>query len=369
MPSPWSKQPLKFLYFFFIVPATMASLAYIVACGIFRGLRPDHSWSFKKAALVQLVKNVFLRHLCALRLPSPLSLEPGSEGGRFVIIQPAKEAQGTGPVDDTEIKPTKLGGTWTPALVQKPNEVLVALHFHGGAYVMGDGRDADTGFIAQNLLKNTPCTHVLTPQYRLSNNPGGRFPAALQDALSAYSYLLSDVGIPASNIILSGDSAGANLAIAMLRYIADHGSQIGLPWPKTALLWSPWVEVATALDPQTMESHRNYSTDYLHSAFGNWGAEALTGLGVISAEDPYLSPLRKPFHIQVPIWVQTCGKEVFYDDNVQFVEDFRGAGTEVELYVEEDAPHDVIMMGARIGFEPEAERCAAKAGEFLKQTA
>ncbi|KAM0328886.1 hypothetical protein ACHAQA_005302 [Verticillium albo-atrum] len=369
MPSPWSNQPLKLLYFLFIVPATLTSLTYAVASGLFRGLRPDPSWSFKKAALVQLVKDVFLRHLCALRPPAPLSLEPGSEGDRFVVIQPAKEAQITGPVDDAEIKPAKLGGTWTPALLQQPNSALVVLHFHGGAYVMGDGRDADTGFIAQNLLQNTPCTHVLTPQYRLSNNLGGRFPAALQDGLSAYSYLLNDVGIPASNIVFSGDSAGANLAIAMLRYIANHGSQTGLPWPKAALLWSPWVEVASALDPHNMESHRNYSTDYLHSAFGNWGAEALTAFGAISAEDPYLSPVRKPFHIKVPVWVQTCGKEVFYDDNVRFVEGFRGVGTDIDFYVEDDAPHDVIMMGARIGFEQEAKKCAVKAGEFLKRIA
>ncbi|EGY23481.1 alpha/beta hydrolase fold-3 [Verticillium dahliae VdLs.17] len=216
MPSPWSKQPLKILYLLFIVPATLLSLTYAVASGIFRGLRPDPSWSFRKAASVQLVKDVFLRHLCALRSPAPLSLQPGSEGDRFVLIPPAKEAQITGPADDAEIRPAEIGGTWTPAPVGQQKGLLVVLHFHGGAYVMGDGRDADTGFIAENLLQNTPCTHVFTPQYRLSNNPGGRFPAALQDALSAYSYLLNDVGISASNIVFSGDSAGANLAIAML---------------------------------------------------------------------------------------------------------------------------------------------------------
>ncbi|KAI6749388.1 hypothetical protein HG530_015227 [Fusarium avenaceum] len=369
MPSPWSKQPLRLLYLLFIVPATLTSVAYVVASGIFRGLRPDPTWPFQKSAAVLFVKQIFLRHLCALRMPAPLSMEPGSEGDRFVVIPPAKEAQITGPASDAEIKPAQLGGTWTPAPSRQINNMLVLLHFHGGAYVMGNGRDADTGFVAQTLLQNTPFTHVFTPQYRLSNNPGGRFPAALQDGLSAFSYLVNDLGIPATNIVLSGDSAGANLAIAMLRYIANYGPQTGLPWPKAALLWSPWVDVASALDPRNMESHRNYSTDYLHSAFGNWGAEALTGFGAVSAEDPYLSPVRSPFHIGVPVWVQTSGKEVFYDDNVRFVKAFREMGTNVDFYVEEDAPHDIIMMGARIGFVEEAKRCAVKAGEFLKRIA
>ncbi|KAH7129725.1 alpha/beta hydrolase [Dactylonectria estremocensis] len=371
MSSYWAKQPFTFLYIVFLVPVQVVVLvSRILVAGLFRGHRPDPAWSFSKSSAVLFVKEGFLRHLCAVRPSAPLSLKPGSEGDRFDLIPPAESGQITGLADDSEIKPAQIGGTWTPASVKRTQQnqhqdLLVALHFHGGAFVMCEGRDADSGFIARSILDNTRCTNVFAPQYRLSNNPDGRFPAALQDCISAYSYLLNHMGIPSSKIILSGDSAGGNLVIALLRYIAENGSQTGLPWPNSVLLWSPWVDVASALDPRIIETHPNYVTDYLHSSFVNWGAEALTELGTVSAENPYISPIRSPFKIEAPVWVQVSGKEVFYDDIMQFARNMRSVGTEIDVYIEKDAPHDIIMMGQRVGFEKEAMTCAIKAGDFL----
>jgi alpha/beta hydrolase fold len=62
---------------------------------------------------------------------------------------------------------------------------------------------------------------VLCVQYRLPSHPGGRFPAALQDAATSFQHLL-DLGVPASHIILSGDSTGGQLAVSLLRYISDY---------------------------------------------------------------------------------------------------------------------------------------------------
>ncbi|GJC89212.1 esterase [Colletotrichum liriopes] len=371
MPNTWSKQPFKLIYILFVLPPQVVVLAFrIVLSAIFRQLRPDPAWPFSKSAAVLFVKEGFLRHLCALRPSAPLSLEPGSEGDRFVIVPAAGNDQIVGIVDDEAIKPTQIGGTWTPNSVRhtgqkEQQDVLVSLHFHGGAFIMCEGRDADSGFIARTMLEKTPCTHVFAPQYRLSNNADSHFPAALQDSISAYSYLLNHVGIPASSIVLSGDSAGGNLVIALLRYIADHGSQTGLSWPHSVLLWSPWLDVASSLDPRNIEANRHYTADYVHSSFIHWGAQALTENGRISAEDPYISPIRSPFEIKAPVWVQVSGKEVFYDDVMQFVGAIRGTGTEIDVYVAENAPHDIIMMGQRVGFEAEAKTCAVEAGNFL----
>ncbi|KAH6886150.1 alpha/beta hydrolase [Thelonectria olida] len=373
MPSHWTQQPSKAFYIATVLPVTgMATMVRLAASSVIRSLRPSQTWSFAKSASVMFVRDGYPRHFCAIRSPAPLSLKPGAEGDRFRLIPEAHHEQITGAADDAEIRPETTGGTWTPAVVPRRDEgadqkeLLVALHLHGGAYVIGDGRDDHAGFIAQSLIHNTPCTHVFSPQYRLSNNPGGRFPAALQDAIAAYSYLLNDIGIPASKIVLSGDSAGGNLALALLRYISDHGISTGLPWPSSVLLWSPWVDIASALDPSNMESNRNYSVDCLHSSFLNWGAEALTDLGVVSAENPYISPVRKPFLIEVPVWVQVGDKEVFYDDMLEFVQAFRSTGNSVDLSIDEDAPHDIIMMAKMLQFVDEAIKSAVKAGEFLK---
>lgn len=57
--------------------------------------------------------------------------------------------------------------------------------------------------------------------YRLASNPKARFPAQLQDAISSLQYLL-DQGVNPRQIVLSGDSAGANILISLLRYMAGH---------------------------------------------------------------------------------------------------------------------------------------------------
>ncbi|RYP67535.1 hypothetical protein DL771_007185 [Monosporascus sp. 5C6A] len=94
------------------------------------------------------------------------------------------------------------------------------------------------GFASSLLLQSSPGSVVLCPEYRLCSLQGGRFPAALQDAVTTYAYLVNELQIPASDIVLSGDSAGAHLALGLLRYINAH--QDTFPEPAAMLLWSPW---------------------------------------------------------------------------------------------------------------------------------
>jgi acetyl esterase/lipase len=122
--------------------------------------------------------------------------------------------------------------------VELPCDLLIVFI---GAYVIGDGRQDDCGFAAKNLLAHTSATHVLCPQYRLASNPGCRFPAQLQDAVTSLLYLLETMNVPASQITISGDSAGGNLCLALLRYIADNPNA-AVPSPGCAFLWSPWVD-------------------------------------------------------------------------------------------------------------------------------
>lgn len=55
--------------------------------------------------------------------------------------------------------------------------------------------------------------------------------------MSSYKYLTHELGVPANKIVFSGDSAGANLALALMRYLAEYGEKIGLEAPKAAWLW------------------------------------------------------------------------------------------------------------------------------------
>ena len=69
-----------------------------------------------------------------------------------------------------------------------------------------------------------------SPQYRLASGPTrARFPAALQDAWSAYLHLVREMGVAPGRVVLSGDSAGANLVLGLLRYVAEYGPGLGVP--------------------------------------------------------------------------------------------------------------------------------------------
>jgi len=204
---------------------------------LLKSARQHPKWTWKQSLFTRIFR-AFIQIVSFVRLRTPCDLNPRKEKERFIVMPPAQETLYTGIITaDPEIRPTKIGGTWYPSRIDHANPPKdVVLHFHGGGYTLGDGRTADCGFGASIILKHTSVGHVFCPQYRLSANTGGRFPAALQDALTSYAYLIFDLAILPSNIILSGDSAGGHMALQLLRYISDHGAELGLPPPQCAWL-------------------------------------------------------------------------------------------------------------------------------------
>jgi len=287
------------------------------------------------------------------------------------VAQPASKTLYMGPTNsDPEIQPAPVGGTWYPA---KPTSTAgpnyVVLHFHGGAYVIGNGRTADAGFAAKTLIKNTEATHVFAPQYRLSSNPGCRFPSQLIDALTSYAYLVNEENIAPQKIIISGDSAGANLALSLVRYLTEFGTTIGLAGPACAWLWSPWVNPVASLTTDGFNSSPHLGTDYINGMFGQWGAKTIqpspqTGLTLSSG---YISFKDNAFATETPIYISAGECEVLYHDCVDLYEQMRAVkGNKVELQIEECSPHDTILVGQKIGFEKEAHQAAKRAGNYLK---
>lgn len=336
--------------------------------------RPGKAWTVNQAVRMRVVKLV-LHYWSLTRAGDRLHLRPGSERNRFEPISPKPSKLYQGALFDPEIKPAAIGLTWTPArpppaALIKPSLTL-CLHFHGGGFAIGNGRDTDTGYLCKTLLRRMGCTHVCTPQYRLSStrDGGGRFPVPIQDALTSYLHLTRDRGIPAGNIILSGDSAGANIALGLLRYIHEHGSELDIPAPGAVALWSPWVHVGAAIN-QDMRRSPNYRTDYLNKEFGTWGAKSVSGSLAVDPEGPYLSPLNHPFKLKedIPMFVHGGNAEVLWDDIRAFSEIYGGLGWNVHLAVADDAPHDILLLGPLIGFGRQASEGAAEAGKFFART-
>ncbi|KAL8952685.1 MAG: hypothetical protein Q9222_001422 [Ikaeria aurantiellina] len=305
----------------------------------------------------------FLYHAAVVELETPLHAGSGATDQRIVSMPPAPASMFQGVTHDAEINPSSVEGTWYPSryLAGDEDRYNIIIHFHGGAYAICDGREGDSGFAAKLLVEHA-AAKVLFPSYRLSSNIGGRFPAPLQDAITSY-HLLQSLGIPSRKIILSGDSAGANLAIALLRYLVNHSQT--LPQPSVVLLWSPTTDILAAREPRNIDQNRNSSTDFLAGDFCAWGAKGLT-TGTRETAAPYLSPKSKPFRCKVPIWIQIGGLEVLYDDAYEFAGNMRREGNLVEVYVEPYANHDILYLGMNTGFSAEAINAVKVAHTFIE---
>ncbi|KFY50470.1 hypothetical protein V495_00270 [Pseudogymnoascus sp. VKM F-4514 (FW-929)] len=367
--SIFTSQPGKLIYTLFVLGTNAVRLPFWMLYFIPSVLRQNSRWTYTQALGVRIVK-AYLSFASAIEMRTTIDLRSGGEGARFVTVRPGKPDRYVGAVaQDAEIRPVIIGGTWYPASPGSASAVgKVALHFHGGAYVIGDGRTTDVGFAAKTILSNTPVSHVFAPQYRLASNPGGRFPAFLQDGITSFLYLTETLNIPAENITISGDSAGGHLCLALLRYIADN-PVAKLANPSCAWLWSAWGNPAAALEPGALKTHRHEPTDYLVERFGMWGARAIrpSKASGITLEHPNVCILGNAFATPTPLFFLTGECEVLYDDAVRMYEEFKAIqGNKVGLWIATAAVHDFILVGHIVRFHKEAALAAERAGEFWK---
>jgi acetyl esterase/lipase len=365
------KVVVDYIWAFICTPWILSHFTIDILLCLTPWTRPTSKWTLNQAVRMRVVRLVLL-YWSLVRYYDRLHLQPGRERNRFQVVRPSSPKLYKGALSDGLVRPEIIGMTWTPARPPPPtlvrSDLTVALHFHGGGFAIGNGRDEDIGYLAKTLLRHMGVTHVCTPQYRLSSaGLDCRFPAPVQDGLTAYLSLIQDMGIPARQIIVSGDSAGANLALGLLRYIHDHGEELNISFPGAVTLWSPWVDVHAALD-QDMRSSPNYRTDYLSKEFGRWGAASVSGYLTVDPTGPYVSPLHHPFKLDIPMFVHGGEREVICPDVERFAQVYREHGCNTHLVISKNCPHDIILIGDRIGFAEEAEAAARDARRFLLST-
>lgn len=166
--------------------------------------------------------------------------------------------------------------------------------------------------------------------------------------------------------MLSGDSAGGNLVLTILRYlseISDDG-KLKLPFPRAALLWSPWLNLAVESDQISLQP--NFKTDYIPESLVSWGVKRYVPKDM-SAAHPYISPLGNEYKNEVPIFLQAGTAEIIYDDHLQFADVMTKKGNRIEHLEIENAPHDTFGAGTVVGFSREAQDAAVQAANFVKE--
>jgi monoterpene epsilon-lactone hydrolase len=199
----------------------------------------------------------------------------------------------------------------------------VIFFLHGGGYVSGSC--TDHGVHAAKFVKGSNISALLF-EYRLA--PEHTYPAAIDDTLKAYRWLLSQ-GVTASNIVFAGDSAGGGLCLASLLAIRDQG----LPLPAAAVALSPWTDLKC-----TGESYRCNARKCL-SPEGTWTAFSKHYVGDNDPGLPWISPLYGDLHGLPPILIYVGEDEILLDDSARFAEKAKSAGVDITLRVGEGLFH------------------------------
>lgn len=354
-----SQQPYKGIYTIFFLTLLPLRVVFTLLYYAPRFFREHPQWTYHQAVARALARTLW-DYASAVEFRMSKSLEPGADKERFINMEPAESSAYRDILDDTAVRPAKIGGMWYPKLYSPADDAkkLVVLHFHGGGYVFGGCRPKEGGW-GPDLLAKRVSGLTLCPQYRLAVDLKTGFPAAIQDGLTAYQYLLSE-GIVPSNIVLSGDSAGGNLAMNLMRYLVEHEGV--MPLPRAVLLWSPWLDLA--INFAKLEQNPRYKTDYIPSSFARWATRAY--LGDLPANHPYVSPCGNEFASPVPIFLHTCTEEILHEDHMKFVHSMmKIPGNRLKLFQSAHAPHDIFGAGQILGFKQETLKAIDAASKFV----
>lgn len=220
----------------------------------------------------------------------------------------------------------------------------VILYLHGGAFVAAAPN-------AHGLLLEKLCSAAgargFYVDYRLA--PEHAYPAASDDCLDAYRFLL-DAGVAPRSIAIAGDSAGGNLALGT----ALRARDAGLPLPAALVMMSPVLDA-------TFSGASVRRNDGLDPLFRASVFEAMARQYVLDAarRDPYVSPLFADLAGLPPALVLVGSSELLLDDAVRFAQ--RAPGSTLEVW--HDMPH---VFPAMHGLA-EAEAAIRGMGEFLRR--
>jgi monoterpene epsilon-lactone hydrolase len=224
----------------------------------------------------------------------------------------------------------------------------VLLYLHGGAYILGSLK-SHRDLVAR--LSAAAGVRGLLLDYRLA--PEHVFPAALDDALTAYRWLLTN-GTKPEHIVLAGDSAGGGLILALLQIARDKS----IPMPGGAALLSPWTDLVG-----TVESR--ITREAVDPIFSGKTINFLSRfyVGTEDAHHPLISTINADLHGFPPLLIEVGHDEVLLDDSRQIAEHAKAAHVPVELTVWDDMWH-VFQQFAY--FLPEGQQSLEKMGRFIR---
>ena len=220
---------------------------------------------------------------------------------------------------------------------------------HGGGYCIGS-INTHRGLLAR--ISAASRARAFAIDYRLA--PEDPFPAAVEDAVSGYLWLLS-TGVDPAQMIIGGDSAGGGLAAATLVALKEDGK----PLPAAAVCISPWTDLAL-----TGESLRSKAE--ADPMITNDGITRVRDAYVGDADpnDPLVSPIYANLSGLPPLLIQVGENEVLLDDSTRLAERAEAAGVDVTLEVWPEMIHVWHFFAAML---PEGQQAIDRIGEWVRE--
>jgi acetyl esterase/lipase len=218
----------------------------------------------------------------------------------------------------------------------------------GGGYISGTCSDHRT--LVAKVAQGSGVA-VLMFNHRLA--PEDPYPAALEDSLTAYRWLLEQ-GVAPQNIVIMGESAGGGLCLATLLALRDQG----LPLPAGAVALSPWTDLKL-----TGESYRT-RRDVCISPPGMSRVCSQYYVGEHDPTEPWISPLYGDLHGLPPLYINVGDYETMRDDSTRFAAKAQAAGVDVTLVVGAKMIHCYPLMA---GMFPEADRALQEVCRFIRR--
>ncbi|MFN0203192.1 MAG: alpha/beta hydrolase [Bacteroidia bacterium] len=226
----------------------------------------------------------------------------------------------------------------------------VILYCHGGGFAVGSAK-THRAMVAK--IAADAKVQAFSLNYRLA--PEHPFPAALEDALYAYDWLIHSKGYSPKQIILAGDSAGGGLSLSLLLALKAQHREL----PLAAFLLCPWTDLA--ITGESVMENKTHDTVLQHFDIAAW---AKMYYATYPPTHPLVSPLYADLSELPPLLIQISESEILRDDGLRLGYRAKEAGVKVEVQKWKGLIHTWQLFWQYV---PEGKDAIAQIVLFLKQ--
>lgn len=262
------------------------------------------------------------------------------------MLMQAKKAKAPKRVSVEQVANDGVKGEWNiPDTISEPGCIL---YLHGGGYAFGA---PVTHRLMTAGIAKAAHIRLFSLDYRLA--PENPYPQAIEDALTAYEWLVNQ-GYQEESIVVAGDSAGGGLVLALLLKLKALNKTL----PRKTILISPWTDLTLTGD--SIKRNKKTCVMMTEAVMETCSEAYLNG---VEARDPLASPLYGELSGLPPMLIYVSTTESLHDDATRLAENAEAAGVNVSLRIWARQPHAWPIF---YPFIPEAKSCVNEMGKFIR---